>query len=63
MDGSMDGWIAILRPFNRISVISGRSVGDYERLYAVELRLRLESVLPPVGLEPGTARSVGHVIF
>ena len=59
----MDGWIAILRPFNRISVISRRSEGDDERLYAMELRLRLESVLPPVALEPGTARAVGHVIF
>ena len=32
---------AILRPFNGISVIAGRCLDDNERLYAMELRLRL----------------------
>ena len=37
----MDWWLAILRPFNSISVISGRCLDDNERLCAMELRLRL----------------------
>ena len=37
------GWMddAMLRPFNSISVISGRWEVDNERLCAIELRLRL----------------------
>ena len=37
----MDGFLAILRPFNSISVISGRGMDDNERLCAMELRLWL----------------------
>ena len=38
-DACVDGCLAILRPFHSISVISGRWVGDNERLFAMELRL------------------------
>ena len=41
----MDGGPAILRPFNSISVISGRCMDDNERLCAMELRLRLRRFL------------------
>ena len=37
MDGYMDGWFAILRPFNSISVIYGRCLDNNERLCAMEL--------------------------
>ena len=37
----MDGRLAILRPFNSISGISGLWVDDDERLYAMETCLRL----------------------
>ena len=37
----MDGRLAILRPFNSISVNSGRCSDDNERLCAMELSLRL----------------------
>ena len=39
-----DGWMGDLRfyvLFNSISVISGRCLDDNERLYAMELRLRM----------------------
>ena len=45
--------------FNNISVISGRWVGDYERLCAMEPRLRLKRPPDQAGLKPGTARSAG----
>ena len=35
----MDGWLAILRPFNSISVISGRWESENERLCAIEPRI------------------------
>ena len=43
-DPSFDGWMDDLRfyvLFNSISVISGRCLGDNERLCAMELRLRM----------------------
>ena len=40
-----------------ISVISGRWLGNYERLCAKDPRLRLKKSMPQAGLEPGTARS------
>ena len=40
-----------------ISVISGRWLGNNERLCAMEPRLRLKKSLPQAELEPGTARS------
>ena len=46
--------------FNSISVISGRWLGDSERLCAMEPRLRLERFLSQAGLEPETARTVGQ---
>ena len=46
--------------FNSISVISGRCVGDNERLCAMESRLRLKISLPQAGHETGAARSVGQ---
>ena len=42
---------------NSILVSSGRWLGNYERLCAMEPRLRLKKSLPQAGLEPGTARS------
>ena len=57
MDGWMDG---LYVRFNSISVISERLVVDNERLYAMEPRLRLKSLSPPAGLEPGTFRSAGQ---
>ena len=42
--------------FNTISVISRRLEGVNVRLCAMEPRLRLKRVLPPVGIEPRTAR-------
>ena len=42
---------------NSISVISGRWLGNYERLCAMEPRLRLKKSLSQAGLEPGTVRS------
>ena len=42
--------------FDSISGISGRWVGDDERLSALELRLRLKRSPPQAGLEPGIAR-------
>ena len=46
--------------FNSISVISGKWLGDKERLCAMESHLQSERLPPQVGLEPGTARSVGQ---
>ena len=46
--------------FNSISVISGPWLHDNERLCAMEPRLWLERFLLQVGLESGTARSVGQ---
>ena len=34
--------------------------GDNERLYAMEFKLQLKRFLPPVGLNPRTARSAGQ---
>ena len=42
---------------NSISVISGRRLGNNERLCAMEPRLRLKKFLPQAGLKPGTAKS------
>ena len=58
----MNGWMDDLRfhvLFNSISVISGRWLGDHERLSAMKPHLRLDGYPPQAGLEPGTARSVG----
>ena len=44
LDYSIDGWMDDLRfyvIFNSISVISGRCLGDNERLCAMDFRLRL----------------------
>ena len=46
MDGWMDGLLAILRPFNSISVVSGQWVDNNERLYEMEPRLQLKRSLP-----------------
>ena len=46
--------------FNSISVISGQRVGDNERLCTVEPLLWLKRFMSHVGLQPGTARSVGQ---
>ena len=40
----MDGWFAILRPFNSISVISGWLKGEHERLCAMTCRLGSERI-------------------
>ena len=53
-------WLAILRIFNSISVISRRWTGDNEKLYAMEPRLRLERSAPRAGLEPRTILSIGQ---
>ena len=58
-----DGWMDDLRSyvlFYCISVISGRWLGDNERLRSMEPRLRLEKFPPQAGLESGTARSDGQ---
>ena len=57
-DGQMEGWPAICRLFNSISVISGRCLADNVRLCAMEPRLRLERFPPKAGLEAEMARSV-----
>ena len=44
------GFLVLL---NTISVISGRSEDDNERLCAMELPLRLKRFQPSAGLEPG----------
>ena len=62
----MDGWMDGLRFYvdvNSISVISGRSVGDNKRLYAMEPRFCLKRSSPQVGLEPGSARSAGQCLI
>ena len=46
--------------FNSISVISGRSADENERLCAMEPRLRVKRSSPQAGLELTTARSVGQ---
>ena len=51
---------AIYVIFNSISVISGPWLHDSERLCSMEHLLWLERFLPQVGLESGTARSVGQ---
>ena len=45
-----------------ILVISGRWVGDNEKLCAMEPLLGLKRFPPPGGLKPGTTRSVGQRI-
>ena len=55
----MDG-IRFYVLFNSISVISGLLACDDEKLCAMGSRSRLKRSLPRVGLEPGTARSVGR---
>ena len=42
---------------NSIPVISGRRLGNNERLCAMEPRLRLKKFLPQAGLKLGTAKS------
>ena len=42
----------LLRPFNNISVISGRWEDDNERLCAMEPRLRLKRFSYRAGIEP-----------
>ena len=42
---------------NSISVISGRRLGNIERLCAMEPRLRLKKSLPQALLKPRTAKS------
>ena len=42
---------------NSISVISGRRLGNIERLCAMEPGLRLKKSLPQAGLKPRTAES------
>ena len=49
--------------FNSSSVISGRYVGDNERLCATKPRVRLKRSSSQAGLEPGTARSAGQCII
>ena len=51
---------AIVRPFLQFSDESGRRVGNYERLCAMEPCLRLKRSPPHVEHEPGTARSAGQ---
>ena len=46
-------YMGVLVLFNTITVISGRSEDDNERLCAMELRLRLKRFPPSAGLEPG----------
>ena len=56
-------WINDLRSnvlLNSISVISGRWADDYERLCAMELRLRLKLSPLHAGLESETAKSIGQ---
>ena len=50
----MDGWVRILRPFNRISVISRRWKDEHERLCAMKRRLGSGRISPPAGFEPAT---------
>lgn len=50
----MEGWIAISRPFNSVSVTSERWEGDYGRT-----PLQLESWLSPAGVKLETPRSTG----
>ena len=50
----MDGWLAILRPFNSFSSISGQWVDDNERPYA------MKRFPPSAGLELETARPAGQ---
>ena len=57
----MGDWLAmILRPFNSISIILGRWVGNNEKLCAVEPRLRFKRLPPPTCLQHGTAKSAGQ---
>ena len=60
LGGWVGAWLAILRIFNSISVISGRWTGDNEKLCAMEPCLRLERSPPRAGLEPRTAPSIGQ---
>ena len=46
--------------FDSISIISGRWVGNNERLCAMEPHLRLKRSPPQVGLKLGTTRSVSQ---
>ena len=50
----MDGWVRVLRPFNSISVVSGRWKGEDERLCAMERRLGSGRISPTAGFEPTT---------
>ena len=45
---------------NSISFISGRWVGDNDRLYVIDIRLQLKRSLPQAGLEAGTASSASQ---
>ena len=56
----VDGWMNDVR-FTSFSTVfqSGRWANDYERLCAMELRLRLDIFFSRAGLELRTARSVG----
>ena len=50
----MDGWVRVLRPFNSISVISGRWKGEDERLCAMKRRLGSGRISPTAEFEPTT---------
>ena len=56
-----DGWLAILRPL--IAVISGRLVGDNERLCVMASRLRLKRSSSQAGLKSGNPRLAGMRLF
>ena len=50
----MDRWVRILRPFNNISVISGRWKGEDNSLRVMKQRLGSGRISPPAGLEPAS---------
>ena len=61
MDGWMDGWMDGLRLyvlFNIISVISGRSADDNERLCAMEPCLRLRRFRLGLSWDPGPLKKI-----
>ena len=61
----VQGWMSDLRfyvLFNSTPGISGRWVGNNEKLLAIEPRLRLKKSSPQAGLEPGTARQAKAVV-
>ena len=47
----MDGRVRVLRPFNSISVISGRWKGEHERLCAMKRRLGSGRISPLAGFD------------